>query len=307
MGGLEGYCRGLVERARERGWDARAQRAIPYGRQVELWRGGEYALLNCYEGRKGLSAVAGGPAAAALSADLGLAGARTGTAAGATRPPAAGGDPFGAGLPRIGCDESGKGDYFGPLVVAAFRLTADTLPMVEALGVRDSKTVSDAEALRLAGQLNRTGAAFVKVLDPYDYNRGYARTPNVNLLLGRLYGAVLGYVIADSQGPITVVIDRFTTRLGPLREALALPPGSRLITEPRGERDLAVAAASLLARASFLDGLRRLEHDYGHRFPPGAGAPVLQAGRDFLHTFGLENLPYVAKVHFATTRDLTGA
>ncbi len=294
------FYRGLVQLAERNGWEVRGERSVQHGRLFELHRGGVRAVLTCYEGKKGLSAVVGGVAAEELRTDLKLAG----PTASPGRADSGGEDPFRAGTPRVGGDESGKGDYFGPLVVAAFLLQAGDLPMLAALGVRDSKTIGDRSVERMAAQLTATGRTSVLVLDPPAYNRRYAQLNNVNLLLAQLYGECMRPLLEREPKSASIVIDRFTTRLAPLEAALAIGPERRLIAEPRGERDPAVAAASILARAAFLDGLRRLEHDFGQAFPPGAGDPVLVAGREFVSSFGAGRLEQVAKVHFATSAQL---
>ncbi len=113
-------------------------------------------------------------------------------------------------------------------------------------------------------------------------------------LLGRS-GAVL---------PSAVVIDQYARNTTLLERSAELPEGCRLITRTKGEADPAVAAASILARAAFVRGLRELGHEFGFTFPPGAGRPVLEAGAAFVRTFGRERLDEVAKLHFATTAQI---
>jgi len=298
--GFDAYCGRMLERAREAGFQLAGERPLPHGRQYELRLGARTrAVLNCYAGKKGFSFVAGGAAASDLSRALG-----------ATEPESEAGeatsdDPFGLGLPRIGADESGKGDFFGPLVVAAFRLEGGDVERLTRLGVRDSKTLSDASALRLAGEIERTGRSELRILPPRAYNERYAAQPNLNRLLESLHGECIRSLLARGEIAVrAVVVDRFTPSDVGLARALDLPGTCALRTEPRGERDLAVAAASIVARAAFLEGLKALEHEFGHPFPPGAGDPVLRAGRDFVRAFGRARLSDVAKTHFATIRSL---
>ena len=101
-----------------------------------------------------------------------------------------------------------------------------------------------------------------------------------------------------------VLVDQYARDVRRLEQRARLPAGCRLVTRTKGEADAAVAAASILARAEFVRGLRELSNEFGHTLPPGAGTPVLKAGRAFVGLFGREALAQVAKVHFATTAKL---
>ncbi len=295
------YCDDLLRRARDGGWEVVSEKAIPYGRQFGLVQhGAAKAVLSCYHGKKGFKHVPGGKAAEDLAAALGSrAPARPGAKAEGSD------DPFGAGVPRIGGDESGKGDYFGPLVTAAWRLEDGDVETLRDLRVTDSKALRDGSIERIAGKLEEQGRGVVQVLMPRDYNPRYAETRNLNILLAQMHGACVRELLAaHATPPRSVVIDQFARRTAILEREARLPAGCRLITRTKGEADPAVAAASILARAAFVQGLRDLGHEFGFTFPPGAGAPVLAAGRDFVRTFGRERLPEVAKVHFATSERL---
>ena len=293
------YTADLVERARAAGWEVLQEKAIPYGRQFHVGRGGAKAVLSCYHGKKGFSFVPGGKAGSELADDLG------GKAPKAPGAPAGGSDdPFGLGVPRIGADESGKGDYFGPLVTAAWRLAPGEAEELRAIRVADSKGLSDGAIERIAGQLEERGQGEVEVLMPREYNPRYAEVRNINILLSQMHGACLRR-LHERTGPVEVVIvDQFARRTDVMEREARLPAGCRLVTRTKGEADPAVAAASILARAAFVRGLRELGHEFGMTIPPGAGAPVLKAGRTFVETFGREALRDVAKLHFATSNKL---
>src|SRR5690606_16522540 len=132
------YCADLLARVRAGGWQLVSQKTIPYGRQFELTdTAGRKAMLNAYSGKKGLSHVPAGKDGVALAATLGIAPVQR-----AGKPTS--GDPFKLGVPRVGGDESGKGDFFGPLVVAAFHLDAATEKQLAGSGISDSKSISPA-------------------------------------------------------------------------------------------------------------------------------------------------------------------
>lgn len=203
--------------------------------------------------------------------------------------------------PHVGCDESGKGDYFGPLCVAAVHVPdAQTARHLAEKGVRDSKDVSDAEAGPLAALVRARCPHAVHVLAPPLYNDVYERVRNLNDLLADCHARALERLLAQT-GPVPVVVDQFARpevlvrRLGEKARAV------RVEQAVRAEADVAVAAASLVARAEFLAGLAALGVKHGVRLPKGAGVPVVKAARELAARGGTTLLRQVAKVHFATT------
>ncbi|MCA8945614.1 MAG: ribonuclease HIII [Planctomycetes bacterium] len=292
------YCNDLVARAKHAGWSVVSEKSIPYGRQWQLTdRAGFKAVLNAYSGKKGFKFHVGGKDAPQLNEALGgmpveASGEVTTT------------DPFGLGLPRIGGDESGKGDFFGPLVVAAFHLDAMTEKTLAKSGITDSKKLSDAQIQKLAGLLDKTGRGHVMRLMPREYNPSYRKVGNLNVLLAQMHGKCVQGIMKTLGAPGAVLIDEFARDGKVLRAAIAAPAGVKVVTRTKGEADLAVAAASILARAEFIRSLKELEHEFGQAFPPGAGTPVLKAGRDFVKSFGRDQLASVAKLHFKTIDSL---
>jgi ribonuclease HIII len=169
----------------------------------------------------------------------------------------------------VGSDECGKGDYFGPLVVAAVRLDAREARGVREAGVRDSKTVSDESAIRLGGALRGTVPHAVARLDPEEYT---ACTPGRGTERDARGPHARARARARPSG-VRVVIDQF----GPERLMRERLEGLDIALEqrPRAEVVPAVAAASLIAREEFLLALRELSERFGRR-PPQRGR---RAGR----------------------------
>jgi len=198
--------------------------------------------------------------------------------------------------PVTGSDEAGKGDYFGPLVVAAVRADADGITRLEALGVRDSKTLTDARALRLGASLAEEFEHSVRRVDPNEYNRVYPTFPALNQYLAQLHGEVLGELAREGEN---VLVDQFERR-GLVRAAVA-EFGVRLTEVPRAERHAVVAAASIIARREFLLGLAELSEDFGVALHKGAGAPVDSVGVQLVREQGEEALHGAAKLHFKNT------
>lgn len=229
-------------------------------------------------------------------------------------PPAAAAAPAeplpGAGeapCPTAGSDESGKGDYFGPLVVAAALVRPEQLTLLRQLNVVDSKLAGDERIRRSEGVLRRELVTAVRVLEPAAYNAAWAEVRNVNVLLGRLHAEVLAEVLAQEPLPegCRIVVDRFGE---PRHVTRHLPERLRrvpLLMIPGGEREPAVAAASFLARAAFLTSFQRLRDEAPVDLPYGASDPrIVPAARALAREGGLVRLGAFAKLHFRTTQQI---
>ncbi|MBI4879064.1 MAG: ribonuclease HIII [Planctomycetes bacterium] len=203
--------------------------------------------------------------------------------------------------PTIGSDESGKGDYFGSLVVAACLVRPEDVAWLRRLGVRDSKeatrhTIMTAEGIILA----RLPAAVVEH-EPPEYGRLHAETRNVNAILGRAHAQVIAELL-DKGGCQRAIVDRFGGEHY-VRDALGeRAKGLCLRQIPRAEANPAVAAASFLARARFLRSLERLSDEVGVDLLPGAAPVVEKVARKVVAIGGGALLSRVAKMHFKTTR-----
>ncbi|TVQ99324.1 MAG: ribonuclease HIII [Deltaproteobacteria bacterium] len=207
----------------------------------------------------------------------------------------------------VGIDETGKGDYFGPLVVAAARVHVDDLGWLAELGVGDSKGLTDARATQLAQTLAPTIPHHVLVLAPDRYNELYAEIGNLNHLLAWAHAAAADSLLAETDAEL-ILSDQFT-RTDLISRRLRTREHTRSVRftqRTRAEDDAAVACASILARARFLAELRRLERAFGVKLAKGAGSPVLKAGRALVRDHGRERLRDVAKLHFKTTGQIGG-
>jgi ribonuclease HIII len=206
--------------------------------------------------------------------------------------------------PTAGSDESGKGDYFGPLAVAAVLLLPKDLPLVESLGVTDSKRVGEQRIRSAEGFLAAALPHAVRVLSPPEYNARWAETRNVNRLLGVLHAEVLEEVLGAIPRPdrARIVVDQFgdpslvRDRLGPRGRA------ARFSMRPEAESNPAVAAASFLARAAFLRGFDEVRDLAGGDLPRGASDPrIVPTARRLLSEGGEAWLSKFAKLHFRVT------
>jgi ribonuclease HIII len=207
--------------------------------------------------------------------------------------------------PVAGSDESGKGDYFGPLVVAAVVVAPGVDEDLARAGVRDCKQMGDNAILRAAKAIRDVCPHAVRALTPPEYNARHEEDGNVAIFLSALHAEALGEAIEAAPACARIVIDKFTSteRLEKAlhAEGIDLPVEIR----HRAEDNPAVAAASVLARAEFLIGLRELGGEFGVQLPKGAGEPVERAARRFFRDYGMDALSAVAKIHFKTTKKVT--
>ena len=204
-------------------------------------------------------------------------------------------------FPIVGGDESGKGDLFGPLVVAAFGVRNESERReVVRVGARDCKLMTDGEVRTVARRLGGVGVSGVRILMPDEYNAQYARVRNVNILLNEIYAGLL-LELATACKAQTVILDKYGGR------AMALwktPQSFRFVVETHAERYPEVAAASVLARAAFLDGLERTARDSGiTRLPKGASMEAQAFMRRLASDKGKNVLRSIAKVNFAPVKE----
>jgi len=197
----------------------------------------------------------------------------------------------------IGVDESGKGDFFGPLVVAGCLASNDDLAVLSAMGVRDSKKIADKKLLTIDKQLRARFVFSVVVYPPIEYNRLYEKIRNLNILLaGGHTKAIAGCL---SQGTADLAISDKFGKSERLEVAMADAGCSLPVKQMvRGEAIPQVAAASIIARAEFVRQMARLSADYGMVLPKGAAPQVDAAGRDLVARCGASVLVEVAKTHF---------
>jgi ribonuclease HIII len=216
-------------------------------------------------------------------------------------------------LPRIGVDESGKGDFFGPLCVAGVYANEAALRSWKDLGVQDSKNIKNDQQISLLAQKIRAtqGVVYdVVAIGNEAYNRLHTKMKTVNLVLAwghaRVIENLLGKSLQMVPPPVKAISDQFAGTAATVERALmklgrALP----LVQMHKAESDLVVAAASILARDEFVRRLRKMGDQYQFTFPKGA-VQVIGAGKEFVSKHGKEALPMVAKMHFRTSFQVLG-
>ncbi len=209
--------------------------------------------------------------------------------------------------PHAGIDESGKGDYFGPLVIACAYTDADTAAKLLDAGVRDSKMLSsDKEALKLDAFIQQTLAgkfAIVKI-SPERLNELYEQCGNLNSLLAWGHAKALEDLLTKVPECPRAISDQFGQ--GHLVKRKLQERGRKIILDehPKAEADVAVAAASILARAVYIKEMSRLGASAGLLLPKGCSTKVLSCAKEFLKLHPKDELKKYAKIFFKTTQQL---
>ena len=221
--------------------------------------------------------------------------------------------------PHGGSDESGKGDYFGPLVVCRAYTDEALSEKMQEMGVKDCKQMSDKSVLttgaKLRALLGPTGYAVVK-LGPAAYNRLYAKIKNINRMLAWAHGTAIEELLEKRQGCPRVVVDQFAPTESTILRALKTR-GKAIKVEQRhkAESDIAVAAASVIAREIFLRDIMKMGDEiFG---PPAEGRANVPAGssdprvrelaEEMVRKEGPVWLMNHVKAHFQTTDKVLAA
>ena len=209
--------------------------------------------------------------------------------------------------PHFGVDESGKGDFFGPLVVAGCYTDRGITKTLMAAGIQDSKRIGSDQRIRdLAETIRRTQGAVhsVIVIGPERYNQLYRKFGNLNRLLAWGHARVIENLLEIRSDCPRALSDQFANP-SLIKRAL-LEKGRGIILEQRtkAESDVAVAAASILAREGFIDWLRNKGREFQRELPRGASAQVKQIARELVAAQGPEILERVAKTHFKTAAEV---
>ena len=204
--------------------------------------------------------------------------------------------------PYIGTDESGKGDYFGPLVVAGVYLTPDTGKLLRSIGIRDSKELNDYQIIKIASEIKKNSKVIsdAVLISPEKYNQLYKKMGNLNRLMGWAHARVTenllnkcdaGEVISDKFGNEKVILDALQTKGRTIN----------LKQVTKAEKFTAVAAASVLARESVINWFRIQSRKYKIEIPKGSSSEVESVAKQLYQKYGEDTLTKLVKLHFKTT------
>lgn len=202
---------------------------------------------------------------------------------------------------RIGIDESGKGDFFGPLCIAGVQAEGDEVVQLKKMGVKDSKSMTPLTIEKLSKQIRSNYRHHIVRINPLKYNELHKQFGNLNLLLAWGHATTIEQLVSKT-GCDRIIIDQFAAEhvveTALKRKNLAVALSQR----HRGEEDLVVAAASIMARQAFVEGLEKLGEELGFILPKGASSLTVEIGKKLVTKYGPEILQKVAKVHFKTTQ-----
>jgi ribonuclease HIII len=199
-------------------------------------------------------------------------------------------------FPRIGSDEVGKGDFFGPLVVCSVFL--ENPSQIADITARDSKSLSDSRISRLAPQLIKKVKYSIVKISPLKYNELYGKFRNINVILGWAHAQAIKNLLSENLEPKVILVDKFGPEFRVLKHFDDEPLQKKMVFSPNAEADAAVAAASIIARYTFLNEIKKLSEDCGINIPLGAGPQVDELAKKLAQKIGLKNLSQYVKTHF---------
>ena len=288
-----------------RGWEMSQEREIQHGRQMKISDGQNQATVAVYSTGKAL--VQG--RSSSLKDEL-ASWCSTNLRGSVSQP----GAPEGAsssnpthvrGIPRIGIDESGKGDYFGPMAAAGVYVDRRSELVLVKMGVVDSKRLPDARIAKLAAAIRNECPHSVVAIGPARYNQLYASMRNVNVMLAWAHARCLENVLAHVECELAVS-DQFGDESYLTQALMEKGRQIKLEQHPRAEADVAVAAASILARDEFVRRLAALSQRAGIELPKGASDPrIITVASEIASEVGRDALANYAKLHFRTTESLS--
>ncbi len=211
-------------------------------------------------------------------------------------------------LVRAGVDESGKGDFFGPLVTASVYVDASIVRELKELGVKDSKRVtSDKKIADMARDIKKIPGLVYDIISigPEKYSALWKRMGSVNEILGWAHATSLENVLKKVNTCPLAISDKFAVSDWTVKKFLG-PLGKKieLVQRTKAESDYAVAAASIIARDGFVAGLHSLGLKHGVTLPKGASAQVREVAREIARKSGVESLRGLCKTHFKTFEEV---
>ena len=209
--------------------------------------------------------------------------------------------------PHCGIDESGEGDFFGPLVITCAYTDARSAKTLFKLGVTDSKKIkSDKKMCALASEIKKVivGQYATVALGPEAYNRFYKKEKNLNTMLGWGHARSLENLLQKVPSCTMAISDQFSKTDSVTKALMEKGKQVELIERTKAEEDIAVAAASILARAEFVQRLDHMGKEFGIELPKGASPKVIETGIKLVTQHGVEVLEKVSKTHFKTRLDI---
>jgi ribonuclease HIII len=203
----------------------------------------------------------------------------------------------------IGTDECGKGDFFGPLVAAAVYVSNETKILMRNAGVRDSKELSDYQIKITAKDVKRIVGRNYSVIkiNPEKYNQIYDQLGNLNKLLNWAHSKAISNLL-DNIDCKFIITDKFSNKELDI-SFLDKHNDVEFIQETKAEKYVGVAAASILARESFLEWF-----DFnlinGKQFPKGSSEQTEVFAKSLIKKLDEEEMKKYSKIHFKTFKKI---
>ncbi len=212
-------------------------------------------------------------------------------------------------LDVIGCDEAGKGEFLGPLTLGIVYLDKnyDIAKTLQDVGVQDSKNITKSKILQLAEKIQQTIEFYkVEVIEPEILNKLWDEKGNISIIMSEKYSDLIKSLCEKGVDPKKIIVDQYTSRTDRLEGCLG-EIKTELVQIPKGEKYLAVAAASILARAEYLKWMEKLnlqvkEAGYEKGIPWGYGNHLMKFGKWYIKEYGQEEFRKIAKSFFKTMK-----
>ncbi|MFT4415101.1 ribonuclease HIII [Fredinandcohnia humi] len=207
----------------------------------------------------------------------------------------------------IGSDEVGTGDYFGPMTVVAAYASRENLALLKELGVKDSKDLNDRQICEIAESIIHVIPYSLLVLHNEKYNELQEKGMTQGKMKALLHNQAIGHVLKKiaPASPDGILIDQFAEPAVYFRHVAGQKEIIRdnvfFSTKAEGVH-LSVAAASIIARYSFIKEFDKLSRKVGIELKKGAGSQVDKAAAELIKKHGLEALRQYTKLHFANTQ-----
>lgn len=207
----------------------------------------------------------------------------------------------------VGSDEVGTGDYFGPIVVTAAYVRKEDIPFLESLGIKDSKKVNDDMIKKITPALIQQIKYRSQILSNKEYNEKHSHDFNMNKIKAVMHNKVLSQLISEEQPQVDyIIVDEFAREAryyDYLKGCQPIQRGITFLTKAE-DKNLAVAAASIISRYIFLMEFNKLCDQVGLPLPKGAGSEVDKIGEELVEKYGEDKLKEVAKYNFKNTQKI---
>ena len=204
--------------------------------------------------------------------------------------------------PYIGTDESGKGDFFGPLVIAGVYINPKLSAYLKQIGIKDSKALTDTQISQFANELVKLSDIVYDliIINPGKYNELYEKMGNLNLMMGWAHAKVIENLLHKCDAE-NVISDKFGNEKIIIDSLQQKGRSVNLNQVTKGERFMAVAAASVLAREAIIKWFKHQSKRYKFEIPKGASVDVESSARMLVEKYGEEVVKKLVKLHFKTS------